>query len=343
LERLGMIVVMNPRSTREQVDRVVQSLHEMGVRSHTVSGADRSVIELLEIGERFDRARLALLPMVDRVLDRPVPILAVERQPGERTREVPLGKRATLGGRRLAVIAGPCSVESESRLLEIAAAVAEAGACGLRGGAFKPRSSPYTFQGHEERGLEMLARAREKTGLAVVAEVMCPEHVERAAPYADVFQVGSRNMHNTPLLRAVGAQEKPVLLKRGWSATLEEFLLAAEYVLAAGNPNVILCERGVRTHEEYVRNTLALAIVPEIKRISRLPIIVDPSHGTGRAHLVPPMCKAAVACGADGLLIEVHPTPERAWSDGPQTLDFAQFRGLMGELKALAPACGREL
>ena len=338
-----MIVVMDPNSSREQIERVVQALHEMGASSHVIQAADRSVIELLEAGPRLDRARLASLPRVEQILERPVPILAVGRKPGEQTRAVPLGPRAVVGGPRLAVIAGPCSVENEDRLLETAAAVAEAGAVGLRGGAFKPRSSPYTFQGLEERGLEMLARAREKTGLAVVTEVMCPEHVSRVQPYADVLQVGSRNMHNTPLLNAVGTQRKPVLLKRGWSATLEEFLLAAEYVLSAGNPDVILCERGIRTYEEYVRNTLALAIVPEVKRISRLPIIVDPSHGTGRAHLVPPMCNAAIACGADGLLIEVHVSPDRAWSDGEQTLDLEQFRSVMASLQRLAQVCGREL
>jgi 3-deoxy-7-phosphoheptulonate synthase len=338
-----VIVVMNRHSSREQIDHVVQTLRAMGATSNVIRSADRSVIELLEEGPGLDRARLAVLPMVDQVLDQPAPILAVGRQPDERTREIPLGPHAVVGGPRIAVIAGPCSVESEARLLEIAARVAEAGAAALRGGAFKPRSSPYTFQGHEERGLEMLARAREKTGLAVVTEVMCPEHVERAQPYADVLQVGSRNMHNTPLLQAVGAQRKPVLVKRGWSARLEEFLLAAEYILAAGNPHVILCERGIRTHEEYVRNTLALAIVPEIKRISRLPIIVDPSHGTGRAYLVPPMCNAAIACGADGLLVEVHTTPERSWIDGPQTLDLPQFRAMMASLRRVAAATGREL
>jgi 3-deoxy-7-phosphoheptulonate synthase len=259
------------------------------------------------------------------------------------TFEVPLGTRAVMGSKRIGVIAGPCSVESESGLLEIAAAVAEAGAVGLRGGAFKPRSSPYTFQGHKERGLEMLARAREETGLAVVTEVMCCKHVDLVAPYADVLQVGSRNMHNTPLLKTVGEQEKPVLLKRGWSATLEEFLLAAEYIMQAGNRKIILCERGIRTHEEYVRNTLALSVVPEVKRISNLPIIVDPSHGTGRSYLVTPMSNAAIACGADGLLVEVHARPDKAWSDGEQTLNPEQFRSMMEGLKTFAQAVGREL
>ena len=341
-----MIVVMKPESSREQVDHVLHLLDSMGGRGHVIRGAHQSVVELLEVGGGFDRHRLEHIPMVERVLDRPTPILAAARSAGNGAAaplEVPLGNGLVVGGRKLGVIAGPCSVESEERLLEIAAVVADAGAMALRGGAFKPRTSPYTFQGQEERGLEMLARAREKTGLPVVTEVMCCRHVECVQPYADVLQVGSRNMHNSPLLKAVGGQEKPVLLKRGWSASLEEFLLAAEYIMQAGNHNVILCERGIRTHEEYVRNTLALAIVPEVKRISTLPIIVDPSHGTGRAHLVAPMSRAAVACGADGLLIEVHTTPARAWSDGAQTLDPGEFRGLMKDLARLVEACGREL
>ena len=213
----------------------------------------------------------------------------------------------------------------------------------LRGGAFKPRTSPYSFQGHGERGLELLARAGEETGLAVVTEVMRCDHVDLVARYADVLQVGSRSMHNTHLLAAVGRQSKPILLKRGWCATLEEFLLAAEYVMLEGNRNVILCERGIRTHETYVRNTLALAIVPEIKRVSRLPIIVDPSHGTGQSHLVTPMSNAAIACGADGLLVEVHHSPPQAWTDGQQSLDLEQFRSFMKGLKAFAAAADREL
>jgi 3-deoxy-7-phosphoheptulonate synthase len=281
--------------------------------------------------------------MVDRVLDEPASLLAANRRPGDQTHEISLGSRAGLGGKKVGIIAGPCSVESEPGLLAIASAVADAGAVALRGGAFKPRTSPYTFQGLETQGLELLAKAREKTGLAVVTEVMCCDHVELVQPYADVLQVGSRNMHSTPLLKAVGKQNKPVLLKRGWCATLHEFLLAAEYIMQAGNPNVILCERGIRAHEEYVRNTLALAIVPEVKRISNLPIIVDPSHGTGQAHLVAPMSNAAVACGADGLLIEVHTDPDRAWSDGAQTLDVDQFKDLMKGLQPIAEAVSRDV
>ena len=341
-----MIVVMNPRSSREQVGHVVRLLEGMGVNSHVIEGAGQTVVELLEFDGQFDPRRLENAPMVDKVLDRPAPILAASRSAGDgaqQTWEIPLGPRAVIGGKKLGIIAGPCSVESQGRLLDIAAVVADAGAVALRGGAFKPRTSPYSFQGREERGLEMLARAREETGLAIVTEVMCCKHVDCVQPYADVLQVGSRNMHATPLLKAVGEQEKPVLLKRGWSATLEEFLLAAEYIMHAGNRNVILCERGIRTHEEYVRNTLALAVVPEVKRLSNLPIIVDPSHGTGKSHLVAPMCKAAVACGADGLLVEVHTAPERAWSDGAQALNPDQFRSLMRGLKPFADACQREL
>ncbi len=338
-----MIVVMDPCSADEHIDAVVQLLNRMGVTGCPIDGCDHKAVEVLGGNGEVDRAALERAPMVSRVLDRAVPLLAGERKPGDSTLAVPLGSAAEIGGNKLGLIAGPCSVESESHLLEIAHAVKEAGAVGLRGGAFKPRTSPYAFQGHGERGLEMLARAREETGLAIVTEVMRCEHVELVARYADVLQVGSRNMHNTHLLTTVGAQSTPALLKRGWCASLEEFLLAAEYIMLGGNHNVILCERGIRTQEAYVRNTLALAIVPEVKRVSRLPIIVDPSHGTGRSHLVAPMSNAAVACGADGLLIEVHNAPSRAWSDGSQSLDPEQFHALVKGLRPFAAASEREL
>ncbi|MBU0637279.1 MAG: 3-deoxy-7-phosphoheptulonate synthase [Planctomycetes bacterium] len=338
-----MFIVMKPASSRQDVEHILAELPRLDVIGRASEGALRPVIEVLEAGPGLDRRRLEQLPAVECVLDDPAQVLAAIRGAKGQTRPVPLGQRAHVGGRRVAVIAGPCSVEDEGRLLETAAAVAEAGAVALRGGAFKPRTSPYSFQGHGERALEMLARVRAETGLAVVTEVMSCEHIERVQPVADVLQVGSRNMHNTPLLKALGAQDKPILLKRGWSATLEEFLLAAEYIRQAGNSDVILCERGIRTHEEYVRNTLALGIVPEVKRVSDLPIIVDPSHGTGRAHLVAPMCRAAIACGADGLLIEVHPSPERAWSDGAQSLNLQEFRELMDGLRTLAAACDRDI
>ena len=338
-----MFIVMKSACSRQDVEHILGLLPGMDAIGHVSEGSQRHVIEVLEAGPGLDRRRLERLPAVASVVDEPAQILAAGRDPEAMPLEVPLGPRATIGGRGIAVVAGPCCVEDEGRLLETAAAAAEAGAVALRGGAFKPRTSPYSFQGYGNRALEMLGRVREATGLAVVTEVMSCEHIEPVRTVADVLQVGSRNMHNTPLLKALGQQDKPILLKRGWSATLEEFLQAAEYVVHAGNPNVILCERGIRTHEEYVRNTLALAIVPEVKRVSNLPIIVDPSHGTGRAHLVGPMCRAAIACGTDGLLIEVHPTPSRAWSDGVQSLDLDEFHNLMIDLRALAASCGREL
>lgn len=338
-----MIVVMNPNSSDEQVGRIVDLLNQNGVDSFVVPGRKQKTVEVFGDTNGMDRSALESLPMVERVLDCGDPILAVGRRPDDATFEVPLGNGETIGGEKIGLIAGPCSVESSEQILAIAAAVKDAGAVALRGGTFKPRTSPYSFQGHGERGLEMLAGARDETGLAIVTEVMRCEHVELVAKYADVLQVGSRNMHNTHLLAAVGEQDKPVLLKRGWGATLKEFLLAAEYIMLQGNHNVILCERGIRTFETYTRNTLALAIVPEIKRVSRLPIIVDPSHGTGRSHLVTPMGNAAVACGADGLLIEVHPTPSRAWTDGDQSLDFKQFRTLTQSLQPFAVACRRTL
>lgn len=338
-----MILVMNPSSTSEQIKHIVDLLETMKLDGCIIQGASQKFVEVLGANGRLDRSRLENAPMVERLLDRAAPILAAKESPEDATIEVPLGDVATVGGEKLAVIAGPCSVESRRQLMDIAAEAKEAGAVALRGGAFKPRTSPYSFQGHGEAALEFLAMAGEEHGLAIVTEVMCCAHVEMVSRYADVLQIGSRNMHNTHLLTAAGQQSKPVLLKRGWSATLEEFLLAAEYVMLQGNPNVILCERGIRTHETYVRNTLALAVVPEIKRISNLPIIVDPSHGTGRDYLVAPMSNAAIACGADGLLIEMHVSPSQAWTDGSQSLDPRQFQDLMDGLTPFAHACKREL
>lgn len=338
-----MFVLMEPACSREDIDRVLGALPKMDAIGR-LSGSDSArIIEVLEAGPALDRDVLQNLPAVARVLDSPADVIASIHESPLQPMIIPLGPHGTVGGRTLAIIAGPCSVEDEHRLLDIAHAVAAAGGVALRGGAFKPRTAPCSFQGLGQRGLEILARVREQTGLAVVTEVMAAEQIEPVVAVADVLQVGSRNMHNTPLLRAVGAQPKPVLLKRGWSATLEEFVAAAEYIRQAGNPQVILCERGIRTFEDYVRNTLALAIVPAARRQSGLPIIVDPSHGTGRADLVAPMCRAAIACGADGLLIEVHPAPARAWSDGDQTLDLTAFDELMVGLRRLAPACDREV
>ncbi len=248
-----------------------------------------------------------------------------------------------MGGTKIAMIAGPCSVESESQIVEIAKVLKALGATGLRGGAFKPRTSPYSFQGHKEDGLKMLAAAREATGLAIVTEVMAPEHVPMVASYADVLQIGARNMQNYQLLQAVGDCGKPALLKRGMSATIDEFLLAAEYILDRGNPHVILCERGIRTFEEHTRFTLPLATVPYLQSKSHLPVVVDPSHGTGKANLVPAMSRAAIACGADGIIVEVHQDPEHAASDGSQTINPAAFATLMRDCRRIAEAVDRSL
>lgn len=333
-----MIVTTKRDSRPEQMRNLLDQLEAMGLSGWVVPGEHGGQIEVLGEVDSCDRDCLERMPIIERIVDDPGPLLASKSRPEDKTTVVPLGDSATVGGRQLAVLAGPCSVESRQQLLEIAHAVRTAGAVGLRGGAFKPRTSPYSFQGHGEKGLEWLAAAREETGLAIVTEVMRCDLVPLVCRYADVLQIGSRNMHNTQLLRMVGQQEKPVLLKRGWSATLEEFLLAAEYILLEGNPNVILCERGIRTFETYVRHTLALAVVPEVKRRSRLPIIVDPSHGTGRRHLIAPMSCAAVACGADGLLIEVHLHPEAAWTDGPQSLSPEEFATVMITLDPVAAA-----
>ena len=343
-EDLVMVVVMRPGCTPEDVQYVVKLIRDMGLRDHVIVGTDRTVVAAIGDKRTADRSAIELAPMVEKC----VPILSPFKLASKEVQIEPSAiaiddKGTTFGGTKLGVIAGPCSVEDRTQLLETAHAVSEAGAVGLRGGAFKPRTNPYSFQGLGEQGLEILAEARDQTGLAVVTEVMSVPQVELIAKYADVLQIGTRNMQNFNLLDAVGQTDRAVLLKRGMSATLEEFLLAAEYVINAGNSRVILCERGIRTHEQYVRNTLALSIVPAIKRESHLPIIVDPSHGTGRAYMVGPMSKAAIACGADGLIVEVHPDPEHAMTDGAQSLTPEKFGRLMRELQAVAVAVGREL
>jgi len=341
-----MVVVMKPGSTPRQVEHVVQRVREMGLKDHVIVGTERTVVAVIGDDRFKDRTVLESIEGVEKV----VPILAPYKMASVEVRKertlVPLGGKlgGVVGGRKVAVIAGPCSVEDRSRLLETAHAVKEAGAVALRGGAFKPRTNPYTFQGLAEEGLKYLAEAREQTGLAVVTEVMSIEQIPMVVEYADVLQIGARNMQNFNLLSRVGETRKPVLLKRGMSSTLEEFLLAAEYVLAGGNTQVMLCERGIRTFEnDYVRNTLPLAIVPELHRRSHLPVVVDPSHGTGKRHLVEPMCLAAVACGADGLLLEVHPDPEHALTDGAQSITLAQFRDLMASIRRVAAAVDREV
>jgi 3-deoxy-7-phosphoheptulonate synthase len=339
-----MIVVMKPGSSASQIEHVVKLVREMGLKEHVIQGTERTVVAVIGNDRFKDKTVLETVDGVDKV----VPILAPYKMASKEVKKertvVPLG--GTLGGRvggqRVGVIAGPCSVESKEQLLDIAHHVKDAGAVGLRGGAFKPRTNPYSFQGLAEKGLELLALAREETGLSVVTEVMAVEQVALVAKYADVLQVGARNMQNFNLLNAVGEQPKPVLLKRGMSATLEEFLLAAEYIMSRGNGNVMLCERGIRTYEDYVRNTLALAAVPELHRVSHLPVVIDPSQGTGKSYLVDSMCRAAVAAGADGLIIEVHNDPEHAMTDGAQSITPQQFAEMMRAIKRVAAAVDRE-
>src|SRR3954462_14097783 len=337
-----MAVVMNPGASQRQVDHVIERIEQLGLRSHVIVGTERTVIAAL--GEKRDGAKQAL--ETGEGVEKVVPILAPYKMASyevkkERTCVQALGLK--VGNGHLGVIAGPCSVESREQILEVAHIVREAGASGLRGGAFKPRTSPYSFQGLKEKGLELLAEARDATGLAVVTEVMAPEQVALVARYTDILQVGARNMQNYPLLEAAGESGLPVLLKRGPSATMDEFLLAAEYVLKTGNPNVMLCERGIRTFEDHTRFTLPLATVPFLHQTTHLPVVVDPSHGTGKASLVATMARASVAAGADGLMIEIHPDPSKALSDGYQSLTPAAFTHMMADCRKVAAALGREL
>jgi len=339
-----MIVVMSPNSTKAQLDHVVQMVEEMGLSTHLIFGTNRTVVAAVGDKRMLDKGAVENAPGVEKIVPILAPYKVASREVKREDSAIELHpNQVKIGEKKLGVIAGPCRVENRNQLLETADAVKEAGGVGLRGGAFKPRTSPYSFQGLAEKGLEYLAEARERTGLAIVTEVLTVTHVDLVARYADVLQIGARNMQNYMLLKAVGEQSKPILLKRGMSATMEEFLLAAEYIIDAGNPNIILCERGIRTFEEYCRNTLALSVVPAIKRVSHLPIIVDPAHGTGHSYLVESMALAAVAAGADGLMIEVHPDPEHALSDAAQQIDIAQFQQLMRRAARIARAVDREI
>lgn len=334
-----MIVVMKRGVPASAIQQMVQQVEQMGLKAHVIYGTDRTVIAAIGDKRNLDKEALASFEDVEKV----VPILAPYKVASKETKPEPTVIKVldlVLGGGNIGVIAGPCSVESEQQILDAARKVKAAGAKGLRGGAFKPRTSPYAFQGLKEEGLKLLAQAREETGLAVVTEVMTPHHVELVAQYADVLQIGARNMQNYHLLQAVGEIRKPVLLKRGPSATIEEFLLAAEYILDQGNQEVILCERGIRTFETHTRFTLPLATVPYLRERTHLPVVVDPSHGTGIASLVGPMCAAAVAAGADGLIIEVHPDPHQAVSDGAQSLTPDAFAQAMETSRKVATALG---
>ncbi|MBM3994224.1 MAG: 3-deoxy-7-phosphoheptulonate synthase [Planctomycetes bacterium] len=337
-----MIVVMKPGATQKQIDHVVELIEDLGLKSHIIQGTDRTVVAAL--GEKRDGAKQAL--ETGDGVEKVMPILAPYKMASTEVKKEPTCVevlKLKVGAGKIGVIAGPCSVESREQILEVARAVREAGATALRGGAFKPRTSPYSFQGLKEKGLQLLAEARDATGLAIVTEVMAPEHVSLLAQYTDIMQVGARNMQNYPLLEAVGESGKPVLLKRGPSATMDEFLLAAEYILKTGNANVMLCERGIRTFEDHTRFTLPLATVPYLHQTTHLPVVVDPSHGTGKASLVTPMAVASIAAGADGLIIEVHPNPEKAMSDGYQSLTPAAFREMMAECRKIATALGKKM
>jgi 3-deoxy-7-phosphoheptulonate synthase len=337
-----MIVVMKPGASQGQIDHVVERIEQLGLRSHVIVGTERTVVAAL--GEKRDGAKQCLETAEG--VEKVVPILAPYKMASTEVKKEPTvvcARGMHVGGGRIGVIAGPCSVESSEQIREIAHIVREAGATGLRGGAFKPRTSPYSFQGLKEKGLQLLAEARDETGLAVVTEVMAGEHVPLVAKYADVLQVGARNMQNYPLLEAVGESGLPVLLKRGPSATMDEFLLAAEYILKTGNTNVMLCERGIRTFEDHTRFTLPLASVPFLHQSTHLPVVVDPSHGTGKASLVAVMARAAVAAGADGLIVEIHPEPEKALSDGFQALTPAAFRQMMADCRKVAQALGTQV
>jgi 3-deoxy-7-phosphoheptulonate synthase len=332
---------MKPGCSPQDVQHVVNLLRERGLKDHVIVGTDRTVVAAIGDKRQIDMSAIENAPMVDRLVPILSPYKVASKEVKAEPSIIPIGGGATVGGKKICVIAGPCSVEDEKQIMTSAHAVKAAGAVGLRGGAFKPRTNPYEFQGLGEDGLRLLRKAGDETGLAVVTEVMSIDQVELVAQYADVLQIGTRNMHNFNLLVSAGRTKKPVMLKRGWSATLNEFLLAAEYVINEGNTSVILCERGIRTHETYVRNTLALGIIPAIKRESHLPIVIDPSQGTGHAYMVPAMSRAAIAAGADGLLIEVHPDPEHALTDGAQSITPQVFADLMKQIAAIGAALER--
>jgi 3-deoxy-7-phosphoheptulonate synthase len=337
-----MIIVMHRGVTEPQIAQVTERLKEEGFSVHLSQGVERTIIGAVGDKGRLESLALEAFPAVERVVSilQPYKLAGREFHPQDTVIEIGDIK---IGGDVLHVMAGPCAVESRDQLLESARAVKAAGATILRGGAFKPRTSPYAFQGLEEQGLRILAEAREVTGLLVVTEVVDPRSVSLVAEYADILQIGARNMQNFFLLREVAKAGKPVLLKRGPSATFEEWIMAAEYIMAGGNYQVMFCERGIRTFENYTRNTLDLSAVPVLKQLSHLPVIVDPSHGTGRWNLVQPMAMAAVAAGAHGLMVEVHPEPAKALSDGPQSLNPENFHNLMGNLGQLAGVVGKQL
>jgi len=339
-----MIIVMKAGAAKKDRDEVVKRIKELGYKPHIIHGETRDVIGA--VGDERGKSVLQSMESMHGV-ENVVPILQPYKLASKEVKKeastVRISDDVVIGGDRMIMMAGPCSVESEQQIIESALAVKKAGAHVLRGGAFKPRTSPYSFQGLEEEGLKLLAKARDLTGLPFVTEVINPETAELVAEYADILQIGARNSQNFALLKKVGQLKKPVLLKRGMSMTIQEFLMSAEYIMSEGNQGVILCERGIRTFETATRNTLDLSAIPVLKEKTHLPIVIDPSHGTGNHHYVAPMCYAAVAAGADGLIVEVHPDPEHASSDGPQSLKPAKFEAMMAKLKLFADAAGKTM
>ncbi|ARN56880.1 3-deoxy-7-phosphoheptulonate synthase [Sedimentisphaera salicampi] len=339
-----MIVVMKPEASNEDVKHVVNLVNDFGLKENIIYGTDRTVIACIGDKRHVEKGAIENAGNVEKVVPILAPYKLASREVVKEKTAIEIGpEKFPLGGNRVGVIAGPCAVEDLDQVLKTAEKVKEAGCIGLRGGAFKPRTSPYSFQGLKYEGLEILAKAREETGLAVVTEVVSLDNVEAVAEFADVLQVGARNMQHYPLLEALGKVNKPILLKRGLCSRLDEFLLAAEYIINAGNKQVILCERGIRTYEEYVRNTLPLASIPALNERTHLPIVVDPSHGTGHSYMVPAMCRAAVAAGADGLLVECHLDPEHALSDGAQSITPEGLTEMVKSVTKIAETLGRTL
>jgi len=338
-----MIVVLRPDATQEQINHILEKVEKLGLKPHVSKGTERTIIGLIGPEDVLRVTPLEVFPGVEKVMPVLAPYKLVSREFHPADSVIDLGKGVKIGDKKIVVMAGPCAVESRDLLYEIAREIKNSGVTVLRGGAFKPRSSPYSFQGLGEEGLKYLNEVGRELGMVTITEVMDPRDVGLVARYVDVFQIGARNMQNFNLLKEVGSTKKPVLLKRGLSSTVKELLMSAEYILSGGNFNLILCERGIRTFEDYTRNTLDVSSIPAVKQLSHLPIIADPSHAAGKWGLVSPLAKAAVAAGADGLIIEVHSRPEEALSDGAQSLLPSNFAVLMKELKVLARVIGRDI
>lgn len=338
-----MIIVCEAKATEAQINAVQQKIREAGLDVHRSDGVEHTIIGVVGDRNRLDIGAVSMMPGIRDVVMVSTPYKLASREFHPEDSIVRVGESSLVGGREVTIMAGPCAVENEEQIEASAEMVASTGAQLLRGGAFKPRSSPYSYQGLGIEGLKLLRKAADKRGLSVVTEVMSIEQIDAVAEYADLLQVGARNMQNYPLLTALGHVNKPILLKRGMSATIQEWLMSAEYILTEGNPDVILCERGIRTFENATRNTLDLSAVPVIKHLSHLPIIVDPSHGVGTRRFVAPMARAAVAAGADGIMVEIHPNPDKALSDGPQSLTFEEFGLLMNRCRIIATTIGRRL